>query len=247
MKYLYLIIISLLALPVASQEWQFSGQAPTPEQTKQWQQQAAEDGKDLMLVLGANWCHDSTALLEQFNQPQFQQQLKQHYQVQIIDVSYFERGYDLVKAYGEPIYYGTPTVMIIDAGTGDIKNFAGWQHWTNASQHSVGEFEAYFLQKNFSTLTDEQFSQPHREQLSAFKQQQAERIKAGYRWVAPDLKAYKDSEAKQPPQSFVQKWIAVAEFRNQVHEDIVAAYKTAMNAPPKTLELPSYPLQDWEL
>lgn len=246
MKFLYLIIISLLASPVVGQEWQFSGQAPTPEQTKQWQQQAADANKDLMLVLGADWCHDSIALLEQFNQPEFQQQLKQHYQVQIVDVSYFERGYGLVDAYGEPIYYGTPTVMIIDAENGSVKNFADWQHWTNASQHSVDEFEAYFLQKDFLNLTDEKLSERHREKLSAFKQQQADIIKAGYKWVAPDLKAYKESESKQPPQRFVQNWMVVAKFRNQVHEDIVAAYKTAINAPSKTLDLPSYPKQDWQ-
>ncbi len=246
MKSLYLIIISLLALPVAGQDWQFSGQAPTPKQAQQWQQQAAEANKDLMLVLGANWCHDSTALLEQFNQPEFQRKLKQHYQVHIVDVGYFERGYDLVAAYGEPIYYGTPTVMVIEVGSGNIKNFGDWQHWINASQRSVDEFEAYYLQQNFLNFNGEKLSEPHREKLSVFRQKQAEIIKTGYEWVAPDLKAYKESEAKQPPQSFVQKWMAVAKFRNRVHDDIVAAYKTAINAPSKTLNLPSYPKKEWE-
>ncbi|MGM0525499.1 MAG: hypothetical protein ACQEQ8_04820 [Pseudomonadota bacterium] len=246
MKYLYLIIISLLTLPVAAQEWQFSGQAPTLEEARQWQQQAADNDKDLMLVLGATWCHDSTALLEQFNQTQFREKLKQQYQVQIVDISYFERGYNLVQAYGEPIYYGTPTVMIIDGDSGNIKNFASWQHWTNASRHSAEEFEAYFIGKNFLTMTDEKLSEEHRQKLLAFKQQQAKRIKAGYMWVAPHLKAYKKSAAKQPPQSFIEKWMAVAKFRNQVHADIVAAYKKALAAPSKALELPSYDKKSWE-
>ena len=246
MKYVFLLIISLLAWPAAAQEWQFAGQAPSAEQTKDWQHQAAKQGKDLMLVLGANWCHDSTALLERFNQSPFRDQLKQQYQIHTVDVSYFERGYDIVQAYGEPIYYGTPTVMIIDAGSGQIKNFASWQHWTNASKHSAEEFQAYFLEQDFLTLIEEPLSEAHRNQLSAFKQQQAERIKAGYQWVAPQLKAYKTSGAQQPPQRFIQQWMAVAKFRNQVHEDIVAAHKKALNASETPLELPSYPKQAWE-
>ena len=81
MNTFFLLIISLLAWPAAAQEWQFAGQAPSAEQTKHWQQQAAKQGKDLMLVLGANWCHDSTALLERFNQSPFRDQLKQQYQI----------------------------------------------------------------------------------------------------------------------------------------------------------------------
>ncbi|MGM0428896.1 MAG: thioredoxin family protein [Pseudomonadota bacterium] len=245
MKYLY-ILVSFLAMPCFAQDWEFSGQSLEPEKAEEWRQRAAEQGKDLMLVLGANWCGDSTALIQQFNQPKFREQLKQHYQVQLVDVGYFEHGYELVNSYGEPIYYGTPTVMIIDAISGAIKNFDDWQYWTNASKHSPENFSEYFFNKAFEDIDNKPLSQMQRKQLASFKERQGIRIKAGYDWVAPYLKEYKNSGAKKPPQSFIEKWVALATFRNQVHSDIVAAYEQGRTAPSKPLELPSYPAQDWE-
>jgi len=230
MKYFY-FLLSLLVMPSLAQNWEFSGQSPTPEKVEQWQQQAAEQGKDLILVLGANWCGDSAALIQQFNQPEFRKKLKKHYRVELVDVGYFERGYELVESYNEPMYYGTPTVMIVGAESGRIENFNDWQYWTNASKHTTANFEEYFLEKTFKGVSEKGLNESHVKQLQAFKQRQAKRIKAGYDWVAPHLKAYKDSGAKKPPQSFIDKWTAVAKFRNQVHSDIVAAYKDAINEP----------------
>ena len=88
MKYL-LVVVALVCTSALAQEWQFDGQYPDPQQVKQWQQQATAEGKDLMLVLGANWCDDSTALLQQFNQPEFSQKLQQNYQVRPVDFCYF--------------------------------------------------------------------------------------------------------------------------------------------------------------
>ncbi|WP_417434824.1 thioredoxin family protein [Idiomarina abyssalis] len=245
MKYLY-IIASFIVMPSFAQEWEFSGQSIEPEEARELQQRAAEQGKNLMLVLGASWCGDSNALIEQFNQPQFKKQLKQYYQVQLVDVGYFERGYELVSSYGEPVYYGTPTVIIVDAISGNIKNFDDWQYWTNASKRSAESFNEYFFGKALRDDDDSHLSQIQREQLASFKERQGERIKAGYDWVAPYLKEYKNSGAKKPPQSFIEKWVALARFRNQVHSDIVAAYEQGRAAPSKPLELPSYPAQDWE-
>lgn len=245
MKYL-LVVVALVCTSALAQEWQFDGQNPDPQQLKQWQQQAAAEGKDLMLVLGANWCGDSTALLQQFNQSEFSQKLQQNYQVQPVDVGYFERGYDIVKAYDEPMYYGTPTVMIIDAETGAIDNFGDWQHWTNASKHSTEEFTQYFIEQSYQSVDKSKLSQAQQQQLNDFSQRQAQRVKAGYEWVAPHLKAYKDSGAKQPPQAFIDKWMAVAKFRNQVHSDIVTAIEQGIANPNQPLPLPSYPQQRWE-
>ncbi|MGM0905379.1 MAG: thioredoxin family protein [Pseudomonadota bacterium] len=246
MKYLYILVCCFLAMPGVAQDWEFSGQSFEPEKAEQWQQRAAEQGKDLMLVLGANWCGDSNALIQQFNQPKFKKQLKQHYQVQLVDVGYFERGYELVSSYGEPIYYGTPTVIIIDAISGAIKNFNDWQYWTNASKRSTESFNEYFFGRALEGADNKQLSQTQRKQLASFKERQAGRIKAGYDWVAPYLKEYKDSGAKKPPQTFIEKWVALATFRNQVHSDIVAAHEQGHAAPSKPLKLPSYPVQEWE-
>lgn len=85
------------------------------------------------------------------------------------------------------------------------------------------------------------------QQLNDFSQRQAQRVKAGYDGVAPHLKAYNDSGAKQSPQAFIDKWMAVAKFRNQVHSDIVTAIEQGIANPEQPLSLSSFPQQRWEL
>ncbi|WP_404399325.1 thioredoxin family protein [Idiomarina seosinensis] len=240
-----LLICFSTAVWSAPEQFAFRGQQPTIDQLQQAQEKAKTKGKKLMLVLGANWCGDSKALVEQFSQPAMAEQLNKKYQIELADIGYFEGGYSLVEHWGEPIYYGTPTVIIVDPDSGAVLNKADWQHWTNASQHSLAEFREYFLASDFS-LSDAVISAAHKQQLAEFEKRQSRRIKQGYQAAAPLLKDYKESGLAAPPEAFMKLWLELAEFRNQVHSDVVRLTAEAGKHPKKALTLPAYGMKSWE-
>ncbi len=210
----------------------FDGHTPSIAEIKQLQQQAKAEGKKLLLILGADWCHDSQALIKQFESPAFTKQLEQAYVVQRYDVGYLTRGEAITQHFGEPTYYGTPTVMIIDPTTDQVLNKADWQHWTNAASHSATEFEDYFLGENYRPLAPTAANR-------SFETQQAKRVQAGFAVAGPLLEAYKESAAERPPAEFMQVWSELARFRNQVFNDVVDLHAA-------TDQFPSYPPLSWE-
>ena len=62
----------------------------------------------LLIVLGANWCHDSQGLIQRFASNEMSSLLQENYQTLFVDIGYYEKGFDVVSRFGMPIYYGTP-------------------------------------------------------------------------------------------------------------------------------------------
>lgn len=196
------------------------------------QQQAREQDKLLMFVLGADWCHDSRDLMAQFQQPEFAAALEERYVMQAIDVGYLEYGFFITNAFGAPTYYGTPTVIIVDPDSGRILNKADWQQWTNASSQTPETYQDYFIEQQFTQV--EQTAES-----LAFETAQAERVRDGFATVGPMLKTYMTSDDDQASSEFGAAWEALAAFRNGVFEDVVK-YQSA------TAGFPDYPRQMWE-
>jgi hypothetical protein len=228
----------------------FSGQDATLERAKQAQQRALTHNKLLMLVLGADWCHDSIALAQQFQQPRLAEQLNHQFVVQLMDVGYLTAGFDITQHYGLPVYWGTPTVMIIDPSTGQLLNENDLVHWSDAASHSSDEYHEYFNRTGF-VLTDATpavFS-VHQEQIDAFVSTQTARIKLGYAVVGPLLEAYKRSGDK-PSQTFIEQWDALRELRigvakglSELKADAEQRYLVNDQRP---LTLPSFAPRVWE-
>jgi thiol-disulfide isomerase/thioredoxin len=75
----------------------------------------ADDGDRLALVvLGANWCHDSRALASRLHRPPLAEIIQQHYELVFVDVGFYNKGRDVLQQFGVAHYYATPTVLIID-------------------------------------------------------------------------------------------------------------------------------------
>lgn len=240
---LFTVLIIICAFVCASAvandgEHYFAGQQPSLVELQRAQTKAATEDKLLMLVLGADWCHDSQALMAQFSEADFKRQLQQRYVVQPYDVGYVDRGFNVTEAYGQPTYYGTPTVMIIDPETSQVLNKADWQHWTNAASHSADDFNDYFLDGSFTAPAP---NNAWLQRVQEFEAQQALRVRAGFQAVSPLMQAYMESDRQEASAEFRALWSELADFRNKVFDATVK-----LNLQTEATELPQFALQSWE-
>ena len=102
-----LIVLSVMLNKVsaaveAETELKFMPEQQLLAELPQLQQQAAAENKLLLLVLGANWCHDSVALLQQFSKPELGPALQQRFVLTLVDVGYLEYGQASANRYGLP-------------------------------------------------------------------------------------------------------------------------------------------------
>jgi len=83
----------------------------------------ADDGDRLALVvLGANWCHDSRALASRLHRSPLAEVIQQHYEVVFVDVGFLDKGRAVTQQFGVAHFYATPTVLIIDPSNRALVN-----------------------------------------------------------------------------------------------------------------------------
>ena len=103
---------------------------------------AKEDLKSL-IVMGANWCHDSRALAGHFEKDRFKALIAEHYRLVYVDVGQKNRNLDIARQFGLETIVGTPTV-IITSQAGEVLNLESAPSWRNAASRSEDEIYAYF-------------------------------------------------------------------------------------------------------
>ena len=104
---------------------------------------AALTGKHAMIVMGANWCHDSRALAGWFETPRFEALLRENYSVAYVDVGQKNRNIDVAQRFGLDNIVGTPTVIVTNA-QGEVLNLETAPTWRNAASRSEDSiFEAF--------------------------------------------------------------------------------------------------------
>lgn len=105
-----------------------------------------------LIVLGANWCHDSRALAAQFETPRFQTLIATHYKLVYVDVGQKTRNIDIAQAFGIDKIAGTPTVFVTNSD-GEVLNLDTAPTWRNAASRTEAEIWAYF--NGFATKDSE--------------------------------------------------------------------------------------------
>jgi len=234
-------------------EYIFSPTTALASQVEQTLKSAKAQNKQALFVLGTQWCHDSKGLAKQFSTPQMQKILTNNYQVLFVDVGYLEKGFELVKQFGLPVYYGTPTVLVIEPNSEKILNRASMQKWLNAAKVPLNEYEAYFTKfaenKHFETAENSAMKK-YLNEIKQFEQQQALRLKAAYQVIGPLLKQYMESDDKKAPDEFSNKWQQVHDLRYRIQDDIqtlMTQAKSNVSAGSSSpLMLPIYPAFTWE-
>ena len=217
---------------------------------------AARNSNRLLLVMmGANWCHDSRALASRVYEEPLGTTINEHYETLFVDVGYLENGRDVITSLGSPVYYATPTVLIVDPVSGQVINASNRHQWANAASISMEESLEYFREFANTDLTsfqNEQVVDADLQQLlieiEAFEQLQAYRLYEAYAVLAPMLRAYKagDKEAFSE-----ETWNEVRDFRYKIPADVEALrsearQRVAAGETDIKLNYPVYPAFSWD-
>jgi hypothetical protein len=100
---------------------------------------AAVNGKRVLLVLGANWCHDSRGLAGWLETPRFAALTAARYEVVYVDVGVPQTGegrnLDIAKRFGLAELPGTPALLVLTA-EGKAVNLDTAASWRNAASRS---------------------------------------------------------------------------------------------------------------
>ena len=109
---------------------------------------AAANGKKVIIVMGANWCHDSRALAGWFESPRFTAMMEPHYEIVYADAGTPQRNgqarnQNIVKRFKGKTQKNTPYVMILSADR-KLLNRKDARSWRNAGSRSGDDIFAYF-------------------------------------------------------------------------------------------------------
>jgi hypothetical protein len=117
---------------------------------------AGASGKRVLLVLGANWCHDSRALAGWLETPRFAALVADRYELVFVNVGMPQTGdghnLDVARRFGLDDVPGTPALLVLTA-KGEAVNLDTAAGWRNAGSRSE---DAIFdeLAALSGTLTD---------------------------------------------------------------------------------------------
>ena len=100
---------------------------------------AAASGKRVLLVLGANWCHDSRALAGWLETPRFAALVAERYELVFVDVGMPQTGegrnLDIAERFGLDTIKNTPALLVLTPA-GRAVNLATARDWRNAASRS---------------------------------------------------------------------------------------------------------------
>lgn len=214
---------------------------------------AVDNDRLALVVLGANWCHDSSALVARLHRSPLAEVIQQHYELVLVDVGFYENGRGVTQKFGVAHYYATPTVLIVDPVSGQLVNDEDRHIWGNAYKidmsTSVQYFEEWALNNSAADpLADSAPLRQLYEQIDRFERQLAERVATGYAVVGPMLESYKAGNA---PEEFDANWDELSDFRAAVSGDIrklrdEAQRRVSEGEQDIELLFPEYPLLSWE-
>ena len=102
-------------------------------------ERARAAGTHVLLVMGANWCHDSRALAGWLATPRFADLIAREYELVFVDIGMPQTGegrnLDIAQRFGLASLPGTPNVLVL-TGEGELVNADTATSWRNAASRS---------------------------------------------------------------------------------------------------------------
>ncbi len=103
-------------------------------------------GTKAMIVMGANWCHDSRGFASRMAKPTFQTLIQDNYELVYVSAGTEPRqkdqNTDVSKRFGVDQIEGTPTVFIVN-GEGEVLNADSAGFWRRAASIPTDMSYAY--------------------------------------------------------------------------------------------------------
>ncbi len=100
---------------------------------------AAAHDRRVLLVMGANWCHDSRALAAWLAAPRFAALVAAHYELVFVNVGMPQSGdghnLDIAQRFGIADFPGTPALLVLTAD-GHLINADTATSWRDAASRS---------------------------------------------------------------------------------------------------------------
>lgn len=213
-------------------------------------EQALVEGKLLLYVMGADWCHDSRDFVTKTQQPELRALIAQRYVVHLINVGYLTHVREVINYFGEPVIYGTPTVLVVEPESRAVLNADSLPHWRSSSLYSDKDAVDYFSSYSPGMKTAKAPAAGPAlaaalAEIDQFELKQAERIYLAYAELG-GLMASMGSDQK-PGQEFVEKWKQLAGMRSQITVDLSdlraeAQWQDQTGQEPIKLSFPAYSL-----
>jgi len=220
---------------------------------------AKEENKLALIILGANWCHDSRALASRLFLPEVKSVIDRDYELLFVDVGYLTNVKASITRFGMPVIYATPTVLIVDPETEERINGHNMHIWRDADKVSVSDTISYFLKiakdraNLLSNIINDNNNQSNRlkelnQSINEFEKQQADRIYKAFSILGPLLKKRKEGgKAKD----FMKHWVRVAKLRYSITDDLSKLRQQAKDiafgkSEASELFFPEYQAFDWE-
>lgn len=208
---------------------------------------ASAENKLALIVFGANWCHDSQALAARMHQEPLQSVLSNNYETLLVNVGNLSEGREAIQSLGVPIYYATPTVLIVDPNSRQLLNQGNRNMWGSAASISMQDSVNYFqtiasssdpAAGTIGSLSAEQ--QQLMADIDAFEQAQANRLSDAYIITGAMLENDFDQET----------WSEVGKFRNGLANDLdqlraEVVRRIASGETDIELTYPVYPAWSW--
>ncbi|MCI5046783.1 MAG: thioredoxin family protein [Aquisalinus sp.] len=217
---------------------------------------AAATDKLALIVMGANWCHDSRGFVQTLNNKRLGQVISERYEVLLVDVGYLQRGRYVIERFGMPVIYGTPTVLVVEPETELLINRDDMHRWRDAARIDVDEAITYFTSMATPSARDEAAAAQAEvgpalavlfAEIDAFERAQAARIYGGFARLAPMLAM----DHKDRPDHFNDEWYQVRDLRYAITGDLAdlraeARRRVEAGETDISLVYPEYPAFSWE-
>jgi len=191
---------------------------------------AMAENKRLLLVLGANWCHDSRGLAHHFEDPELARLLADNYVLRFIDVHWFTENRSVMNRFGIPTVYGTPTVFIIDPVDETLLNRQERSRWTSAASAPIEEVRAYFSRwanpsSDIDLIETSLIFQSMMIEIELFEDEEGVRMASAF----DDIARWRAMESDDRPNNFGDLAIEADEWRRQLPRHVSALREQARN------------------